>query len=450
MLIRLFLAAFLVVCVTALSSCTHNVSPLPQLKGVEISVSPALLNFEKTPYLEAYLQDVLLHNQQIEALVKTAEAAALSPDIISADGKLHIDGTLSAERRNHVEDTLLRANTFAAGLQVKWSPDLWAKLTDEENAAKKLSEKEFLEVERFKQQIVAQALQTWFSHWLLNRQEEILAERLVISRISMDSLEQCYRSGGCSYSEYDASKIQTLSIQYEADEVVYERRNTLNRLNVLRGQSPLNELSFGKEDAGLVIVDIPNSISVVSLKNRPDIVAAFKGAEALDYQTRAAYKALLPNISLTGALLKSSGVAADFLGKPLLWQLVGDVTQPLLNGNALKLQAEQKSKEAEASLAQYKDVVLKALADVEGALAQEKAYSQQLIKQKRILETTRRMLSSFEEQYQANIIDLKEYLQAKDTLLDEQLKWANAQYKLASNRVELALALGIPMSGGGR
>ena len=216
-------------------------------------------------------------------------------------------------------------------------------------------------------------------------------------------------------------------------------------MNILRGHSPSDELNIHDSKVPLTLVDLPDKISSASLANRPDIQAAFAEVQAISHSARSAHKALLPQINLTGSALKSGETLKKAFHGDLIWQLVGGLTQPLFHGGQLKVIANQKSAEAEASWWQYQRIVLQALLEVEHAMVSDKSFSQRIEQNQSRLRSQELKYFSAEERFSNGDLPLSDFLHVKAEMIEAHIELREVELQYINNRLVLVKSLGLPI-----
>ncbi|WP_084579545.1 efflux transporter outer membrane subunit [Sphingomonas azotifigens] len=115
--------------------------------------------------------------------------------------------------------------------------------------------------------------------------------------------------------------------------------------------------------------DLPLSLPAAIVRQRPDILAAQAQLHAASADVGVAIAVRLPAVTLSGNV---GGRAIEFdrmfAGSNPFWTIIGGLTQPIFRGGALRRQQEDAQAAFDASKAQYRGVVLAALADVSDAL----------------------------------------------------------------------------------
>ncbi len=221
-----------------------------------------------------------------------------------------------------------------------------------------------------------------------------------------------------------------------------ELNRAVRHLQVLLGRYP---------DAGLLTPgglpnlcrDVPAGLPSSLLQRRPDILAAEHKLAAADYRVLAAKKSFLPAIRLTGNLGTSSEQLKNLLKTDYsLWNLAGNLVQPLFQGGRLRAGLLDAEANAEQAWLNYGRTILHAFQEVEGALMA----GQIIQKREVVLEEMVQQLTGAEkmamDQYMAGEIDIIAVLEAHRRVLDAGMDHLDVRNARLQNRVDLHLALG--------
>ena len=115
---------------------------------------------------------------------------------------------------------------------------------------------------------------------------------------------------------------------------------------------------------------IPLTLPAQMVRQRPDILAALAAAHAANANVGTATAAMLPDITLSAGLgTSSNSLARLFAPGSGVWNLGASVAQPLFAGGALRARKAAAQAGADAALADYRQTVLNAFAQVADTLA---------------------------------------------------------------------------------
>jgi outer membrane protein TolC len=323
--------------------------------------------------------------------------------------------------------------------------DLWGKLADETAAAGYLTKRAEAEFKQTQRRLIAHAAHAWMTYWGHVYTKERLTRLHAVYTNLRDHYRETYQDGLAPYPFYlDASNNLKRS-HTRLQESELKRQKLLHTMNVLRGRFPTDELQIPDDRIAPKLVAFAGEVPASVLAERPDIQTAFMELLAQEHSARAAHKALLPQINLTGSALKSAKTLSKAFSDDLVWQLVGGLTQPLFNGGQLRAHARQKSAEAEASWWQFQRVVLQAMLEVEQALATERTLRQRLTRKEQELADVARKLHSAEEQLVAGDLPVADLLQIRAEHIETQIELTETELNYIGNRLDLLMALGQPI-----
>jgi outer membrane protein, multidrug efflux system len=224
-----------------------------------------------------------------------------------------------------------------------------------------------------------------------------------------------------------------------------EITRTRNQLARLSGRVPgsLDRLLAVPRGVPAAPEDLAAGIPAEVLRQRPDVRAAERALAAAFARSRAAQRARLPALTLTGSI----GVEAFSLGglfnpASSVVSLLAGLTAPVLDaGRITHTIAVQRALERQ-SLHAYESTVLLAFAEVENALAAVQRQTERLALLEGAAAAAREAESLSTLQYEAGQVDLLVSLDAQRTLLElEQQTVATAAGRAAAY-VQLYQALG--------
>jgi NodT family efflux transporter outer membrane factor (OMF) lipoprotein len=115
--------------------------------------------------------------------------------------------------------------------------------------------------------------------------------------------------------------------------------------------------------------ELPVSLPSQLVRQRPDILVAESQLHSSTAQIGVATAAMLPNLTLSGSYgANNSSASALFSNDSVFWSVAAGLTQPLFHGGALWYQRRAAMDAREQALANYRQTVLAAFAQVADAL----------------------------------------------------------------------------------
>ena len=217
-----------------------------------------------------------------------------------------------------------------------------------------------------------------------------------------------------------------------------------NQLMTLIGRFPSQ---YGGESFHLSALHLPEelpvSLSSQLVEQRPDVRAAEAQLHAATANVGAAIANQLPQFSITGQYgLSSTGLSSLFLPGSIVWNLVGNLLQPIFDGGTLEHQTRAARAAFEASAAQYRSTVLRAFQDVANALRALQSDADALRVQVAAEAAARGSLDLATQQYQFGAINYVTLLNAQQTYQNAVINRLKAQAARYSDTAALFQALG--------
>jgi multidrug efflux system outer membrane protein len=202
---------------------------------------------------------------------------------------------------------------------------------------------------------------------------------------------------------------------------------------VLSDTAPLTELP------PMIPAGVPASV----LERRPDIAAAQNQLAAANAGIGAARAAFFPSISLTG----NAGYAAQDMGNLFksstsTWAYGPTLTLPIFQG-ATNINNLRKSKGVyEEAVANYRQQVLSAFADVDNALAAHRISIEQASGQMRAAQEIGRTADQSQRQLELGDIAMADYNNSRQQALVARINAQNALLTAYTESAQLVRALG--------
>ena len=188
---------------------------------------------------------------------------------------------------------------------------------------------------------------------------------------------------------------------------------------------------------------MPVGLPAELIQRRPDLAAGERRLTAAELRIDEARRSLLPRISLTASGGRSSAALSDLLdGDYSVWNLVTNISQPLLQGGRLRAQVELASSSADVARAEYAAVALRAFAEVEDALSQEVALGEQQIAMQVAVKEAAAAERLAGERYARGLSDYIALLESQRRAFEARSQLLNIRRQRLDARIDLYVALG--------
>ena len=172
-------------------------------------------------------------------------------------------------------------------------------------------------------------------------------------------------------------------------------------------------------------------------------MAAYANIKTREYETKAAYKALLPSVNLSAALSDTASTPAQALLTNPVWSLLGQITAPLFQGGALRASIDTSELAVLNSWWGYQSTLLTAVQEVEDALSQEQSLTLQSVAINEALVNAERSSENYTSKYRQGLADVLDLLTVYQQTYNLKAQLLQLHFNQLSNRIDLGLALGL-------
>ena len=334
---------------------------------------------------------------------------------------------------------------YEVGFNLGWELDMWGRLRRQVRSASATLEATVAEYDGVLVSVVAQVARAYILIRTTQQRLEVArnnisyqAESLRIARAKFDAGE---------VSALDMEQAATLLNNTKASVPALESDLQLlkNGLAVLLGQPPHNldqRLgTFGDIPAAPagVAVGMPQDL----LRQRPDVRAAERVLAAQGEQIGVARADLYPQFSIGGSIgSKSTEVGNLFEGPSETWDFFGAFQWNLFNYGRLRSNVRLQDARFQQLLADYRETVLQAQAEVENAIVTYLKSQEQLAYYQQAARSSQESVRISTAQYRNGQIDFNTVLSTLTADLQQQDLLAIARGDVATSLVQVYLALG--------
>ncbi len=398
-----------------------------------IFADPALNDIE--PRIDISNQNVksaLAAYDQARALVAQSQAG-LWPSI----------GVSASRDRGAVGTTPVR-DSNGAGVSASWDLDVWGQIrrSVESNAAAAQASAAALAGARLSAQ--AQLATDYFALRAQDQLQRLLDDIVVAERHSLQITESRYHYGVAAKADVVSAQAQLLSSQAQQVNAGIQRALLEHAIAVLLGVDPAR-FALPAADMRSDVPTVPAGIPSTLLERRPDVAQAERRMAAANAQIGVATAAYFPTLTLLGSDTYQSSVLRDLLQAPnRIWSVGPTVAETVFDAGLRRAQVAQARAAYEASVADYRQTVLAALAQVEDQVVTLRVLAQQAVIEeaavKAAVEAERLTLN----QYKAGTVPYSSVITAQTTRLASE----QTALSVLSGRLQASVAL-IQALGGG-
>lgn len=391
-------------------------------------------------------------NRDLQASAARVERAAAVARGAGAAARPQLNAALqgSRDKRNFIgfpgAGGSSISNAYGASLNLQWEIDLWGKIRAGEQASVADLESEGYTYRAARASLAAQVVRSWLLVAETNEQialaEESLKVREDTAELIRDRFELAAEDAGATASQLRLAETDVATARANVAQRRGDRDQAQRQLEILLGRYPSAELT-GAARLPKTPKMPPAGMPSELLLRRPDILAAERRLASAGRREDEARLAFYPSFSLTGSGGSSTDQLRNIFDSSFgVWSILGQASQPILNGGALRSQLDTRSAEEREALANLQQTVLRGFGEVETALAAEQYLNQRDKATAEALELALDGAESSERDFSLGTGDVLTLLAAQNRRIDLATQQLTLRRLRLDNRVNLHLALG--------
>jgi NodT family efflux transporter outer membrane factor (OMF) lipoprotein len=334
------------------------------------------------------------------------------------------------------------SDSYKLSAAVGYELDLWKKLSSRARAARLDAAATEEQLKAIYMSVSAELAEMYYM--TIEQRAQIRLTDLTIESLksTLNMVNMRYGSGTVPALDVYQSRQNLASASAQRPVFESNLAVTLNGLSVLLGRFPTSET--GGEEADLPVPpDFPVGIPSDLMAERPDIRAALMRVRAGDERVAAAVADRFPSFNLVGSYGGSSDQLKSVLESPnILWNLLVEVSMPIIDGGRRKAEALRTKASLEESVIAYHQTILRAFREVNDAISRNTSSKKRIGLLQDVVSTSDDTLRLTLKRYSQGLIDYLPVLNAQQRLFDSKRALLSARRQLISDRIQLARALG--------
>lgn len=365
---------------------------------------------------------------QLEAAARVSGAARLP--FLNLTGRAGRERQISMFGSSHND---IHSLSLAAGYEI----DFWKKIKNTTDAAKLRAFASKQDLRALYISISAQAADLYYL--MVEQRAQLTLTNEIISSYhdTLERIESRYREGLVPALDVYQARQNILAAQIRKPAFEKNLAIAAHGLSILGGRFPEKAEVAGLADLPDIDRDITAGIPAQLLSARPDVEAAFLRLKAKDADVAAAIAERFPSFNIMAAVTEP-GIS----GSDLLWNVILEAVQPLFDGGRRRAGVDIKKAEFDEELANYKQVLLRAVKEVEDALASRRTTLQRIELLTERIDVTGATLRLATDQYFEGLSDYLQVLTAQVIHFEVQSQLLSARKELISDHISLMRALG--------
>ncbi len=347
------------------------------------------------------------------------------------------------------------------GLGASWEPDLFGRIGNNVDAAGARAQASADDVAAVRLSLQAEAAIDYFGIRSLDRETALLAQTVTAYASVLQLVTNRYNGGIAAEGDVAQAQAQLDSTRAQLSDLQLARSQLLHALATLVGE-PASSFTLAvattdaksdaatamatdmATDAGIHLPDVPAAVPATLLQRRPDIAAAERRVAASNAQIGVARAAFFPTLMLNfSGGLEGSGLAGWLTAPSRFWALGPALAVTIFDGGKRQAGLDSARASFDASAADYRETVLKAIQDVEDNYAASRLLKEEALHQQAAVDASRRALQQATDRYRKGATA---YL---DVNVVEATTLANARALEAVHRRQLAASVALFRALGG-
>ncbi len=359
--------------------------------------------------------------------------------IRTAQGKVQALETLLTEP---VSSSITSTNeSFKLGLVSSYELDLWGKLHANSKASLLEYNASIEDILTARQSLISEVTLTWLNLILQKQMLALVQEQLETNQATLQLIELRHRMGMANALDVYQQQQLVEAARASLPPLEGNMQLLLHELAVLAGKPPQTDLNLREVQFPILTPRPELGLPAELLAQRPDVRASGLLLQASDLRVKVAQADRLPGIQLTGSASFGSN-DWELLFNNWAATLAGSITAAVFDAGQRKAEVERTMAVVDERLASYKDSVLRAVREVEDALALENmqiTYFDVVEVQLALAQAT---CDEAVLRYRKGLSDYLPVLSAISNLQTLQRTHIQAKHDLLSHRVALHRALG--------
>ncbi|NUZ06638.1 efflux transporter outer membrane subunit [Schlegelella koreensis] len=404
------------------------------------------------PTLDALIERALANSQSIAAAnarlaqaraLVDVNAAALWPQLSLSTRVARQRTSANRPLSNYASPNFSTVqNDYLASLGVSYEVDLGGRVASNLEGARASAEQSAADLANVRLLVTTDLASAYVNLRALDIEQAALQRSIALQRRALDFISTRHELGAVSGLEVAQQQALLDSTLTQVD-VLYRQRTLFKHVIATLTGSAAPAFEIAPEVREIEPPAIPLGVPSDVLERRPDVAAAERAMAVANAQIGVARAAFFPTVTLGPSIGVDSRTLGSLLDAPsLLWSLGVGLTQPLFDAGRLRANADATRAAYEASVANYRRIVLVAMQEVEDGIVGVAALGRAQAQARTARASAARVLDMATARYEGGASTYLDVITAQQSLLaaDRQAAQLRGQQLLAS--VFLVKALG--------
>ncbi|WP_459903355.1 TolC family protein [Campylobacter concisus] len=392
-------------------------------------------------YLDELVELALKNNTDLAKAAINVNKALAQAGILEANLIPSFNAGIEASSSKNIKEGGASSRNFGSSIGLSYELDLWQKLANSKDAAMFEADATKFDLEASKLSVINSVADVYFQILYLNENIKTYEQILEIYNELIKIVGLKFELGKEEALSLKQINSQLLNAQNKIENAKKELVVAKKMLRILLNERPDFELKFeGLTLSPVKKVGVDLDVPTSAIANRPDLRAAIYRIEEGILNYKASQKDFYPSIAL-GASIKSSSSTKE--GAFSLKFLNGNIALNLPFLNYHKLKSNLKVSEANFELAK-----LNYISTLNSALNEIDAFYKGYLNDEALLINYQEQIKNYEEiskiyelKYSYGKVELKQFLEAKNSELEAKIGLLKAKYTLLQDELNIYKAM---------
>jgi NodT family efflux transporter outer membrane factor (OMF) lipoprotein len=333
-------------------------------------------------------------------------------------------------------------NDYVGTLTVGYEADISGRLRRTLEGARATAEQSAADLENVRLLVTADLATAYFNLRALDVELDVLARSLGLQGRAVELATTRHDLGATSGLDVAQQRALLDSTLTQVDVLRKQRAQYEHAIATLTGTAaPL--FSVAPQVRVVPPPAVPIGVPSDVLERRPDVASAERQMAAANAQIGIANAAFYPSITLGGTYGAESRMLSSLFDAPsLIWSLGMSLAQPLFDGGRLRANVDSARAGYDATVANYRRVVLTAMQEVEDGITGMAALERAHVQAVAAIASAARVLDLANDRYEGGVASYLEVITAQQGLLSSERLAAQLQGQRLLTAVFLVKALG--------
>jgi NodT family efflux transporter outer membrane factor (OMF) lipoprotein len=417
------------------------------------------------PQLNALEEKVSISNQNVieaeaefreaAAVVKVARAAfyptiTANPSLTESEASQNLTSSSSSSSSSSLSGFggtsthrgAVDISTYNLPVEASYMVDIWGEVRRNVESESATAEASFANLENMRLSFQATLAQDYFELHGQDAQAALLEETVKSFEAFLTLTKNRYASGIASQADVAQAQTQLDTTKAQLIDLGVARAQFEHAIAVLTGQPPSD---FGLKAKGLPVAPphVPVGVPSRLLQRRPDVAQAERQVASANAAIGVQVAGYFPQVTLNGQTgIEAINISDLFTGPSFMWSVGAALAQTVFDAGATHGRVQEAQANYDATVANYRQVVLTAMQQVEDDLAGLRILEKEAAAEDTAVASAKQSLDVNTNQYKAGIVDYLTVITSHSIDLNDEVQAVNIRTRRMTTSVLLVEALG--------